>query len=117
MRTAFSSTRSPVVLKMSAYFVNVCFKTPNVAGPSDLISIGAACDVFRRRLKRKVWHCECDVREERLVRVLLLVLYHEFDRTVRDRDSRVITLVFLDGREWLIVKRMVLGREVVVVIQ
>ena len=85
--------------------------------PADVVAAFVAGDVLGRCLKRKVRNRERDVSEERLVGVLLLVLLHEVDRVVGDRDGRIVAVAGLNGRQRLVVERVMLGRKVVVVIE
>src|SRR4051794_33877951 len=85
--------------------------------PPDVVTAGVPCNSSRRRLQWKVRDRERHISEERPVRVLLLVLFHEFNRTVGDRDSRIVTLRDLNGRERLIIERVILGREVMIIVE
>src|SRR4051794_36802117 len=62
-------------------------------------------------------YSERDILKERLTLMPLVMLLQKVDRVVRNRDGRIIPVANFRRGQRLIIQRVILGREVVVVIE
>ncbi len=78
--------------------------------------VAVAGDILGRRMQREVRRDESEIREERLIGVLLRMLFQAIDRMIGDGGGGVVSTVFFHGRLALVIDQDTVRIEIPVVI-